>query len=623
MPRMKSAIIFLLFASLTLAADYPPAATQPILPPALPWSGKTRELAVKPDDPWATACEQSGFRVSPDYNDTIAWLKKLCDAAPQQLKMVSLGKSPEGREIWMVIASKEGNFDAASLKQSGKPIFFAQAGIHSGEIDGKDAGLMLIRDMAVDKSLAGLLDHVTVLCIPIFNLDGHERVGSFNRPNQNGPEEQGFRATARNLNLNRDYLKADAPEMRAWLALFDQWQPDFLIDCHVTDGADYQYVVTYAAEIWPNGDKEVAAWTGSRFIPPLSEHMRAAGFPLSPYVNLRVWDDLQTGMKCGPSTPRFSTGYAALRNRPALLVETHSLKDYATRVKGTYEILRHSLAVIGEESAALRDLVSAADRRSAALEKQTIPVEFELDYTDSVIVDFLGVDYTVEKSDITGGRWVRYSKTPRTWKIPMFMKQKVKATASVPAAYVVPVAWTSVMERIRAHGIAASEITSPVTLDVSTYRFSNVKWEAKPFEGHHTLTYDTTPVTERMTFAPGSLVIDTAQPLGRVLAHLLEPAAPDALVRWGFLDSSFEQKEYFEGYVMEAMIRKMLAADKKLAAEFGAAKADTAFARDTARIRDWFYQRSPYRDSRVGLYPIGRIIDRGALEKLPLRQGRS
>jgi murein tripeptide amidase MpaA len=569
-----------------------------------------------------TDFEKSGGRRTATFAQTTAYLARLEDAS-EWVRVASYGTTPEGRDMQYVVVDRHGRFTPASAHAKHNVVVLIQAGIHSGEIDGKDAGLMLIRAMAVDRSLAGLLDHVTVLFIPIFNLDGHERVGSFNRPNQNGPEEQGFRATARNLNLNRDYMKADAPEMRAWLALFDQWQPDFLIDCHVTDGADYQYVVTYAAEIWPNGDAEVASWSERRFIPPLSKKMGAAGFPLSPYVNLRVWDDLQTGMERGPSTPRFSTGYAALRNRPALLVETHSLKDYATRVKGTYEILRHSLAVIGDESAALRKLVSAADRRSAALEKQTIPVEFELDYTDSVIVDFLGVDYTVEKSDITGGRWVRYSKTPRTWKIPMFMKQKVKATATVPAAYVVPVAWTSVIERIRAHGIAASEITSPVTLDVSTYRFSNVKWEAKPFEGHHTLTYDTTPVTERMTFAPGSLVIDTAQPLGRVLAHLLEPAAPDALVRWGFLDSSFEQKEYFEGYVMEAMIRKMLSSDRKLAAEFKAAKADTAFAGNTERIRDWFYQRSPYRDSRVGLYPIGRIIDRGALEKLPLRQGRS
>ncbi len=569
-----------------------------------------------------TDFEKSGGKRTATFAETSAYLKRLADAS-KWVRVSSYGTTPEGRDMQFVLVDRQGRFTPGQAHSRDNVVVLIQAGIHAGEIDGKDAGLMLIRAMAVDKSLAGLLDHVTVVFIPIFNLDGHERIGSFNRPNQNGPEEQGFRATALNLNLNRDYMKADAPEMRAWLALFDEWQPDFLIDCHVTDGADYQYVVTYSAEIWPTGDAEVAAWTERRFLPPLSERMRAVDFPLSPYVNLRVWDDLQTGMKCGPSTPRFSTGYAALRNRPALLVETHSLKDYATRVKGTYEMLRNSLAVIGAESASLRELVSAADRRSAALEKQMIPVEFEQDFTDSVMVDFLGVDYTVEKSEITGGRWVRYSKTPRTWKIPMFTKQKVKATATVPAAYVVPVAWTSVIERIRAHGIAASEITSPVTLDVSTYRFSNVKWEVTPFEGHHALTYDMKPVTERITFAPGSLLIDTAQPLGRVLVHLLEPAAPDALVRWGFLDSSFEQKEYFEGYVMETMLRKMLADDPSLASELAAAKADSAFAANPERVRTWFYERSQYLDSRVGLYPIGRILDRGALKNLPLRQGRS
>jgi hypothetical protein len=286
-------------------------------------------------------------------------------------------------------------------------------------------------------------------------------------------------------------------------------------------------------------------------------------------------------------------------------------------------MLHHSLAVIGEQSSALRSIITAADQRSAALEKQTIPLEFDQDYTDSVMIDFLGVDYTVEKSDITGGRWVKYSKTPKTLHIPMFAKQKVKANAAVPAAYIVPAPWTSVIERVRAHGIACRELSQPITLEVSTYRFSNVVWTAEPFEGHHELKYELSPLTRKMTFPAGSLVIDTAQPLGRVIVHLLEPAAPDALVRWGFMDAAFEQKEYFEGYILEAELRKMLASDKKLAADFEAAEADTAFAHNSEKIRQWFYERSPYFDDRVKLYPVGRITDRAVLKTLPLRQGRS
>jgi hypothetical protein len=580
--------------------------------------GPTR--AGRPD--LITEFERSGGTRSPTFSQTTEYLARL-DRASEWVQVSSYGTTPEGRDMQLVVVDRHGRFTPEQAHTNDNVVVLVQAGIHSGEIDGKDAGLLLIRAMAVEKSLAGLLDHVTVLFIPIFNLDGHERRGAYNRPNQNGPEEQGFRTTAINLNLNRDYMKADAPEMREWLSMFDRWQPDFLIDCHVTDGADYQYVVTYSAEVWPVGDARLAAWTAERFVAPLAKRMSAAGLALSPYVYFRDWDDLTTGIRTGPSTPRFSTGYAALRNRPALLIETHSLKDYATRVRGTYEMLRHSLAIVGEQAAPLRALVNDADARSAALESQTIPVRFEPDYTDSVMIDFLGFDYTVETSDITGGRWVRYSNTPRTFRIPLFARQNVAATATVPAAYLVPAPWTAVVERIRAHGIACRELAQPVTLDVSTYRFSRVTWDAEPFEGHHVLTYDIAPVTERVTYPAGSLLVDTAQPLARVIVGLLEPAAPDALVRWGFMDTCFEQKEYFEGYVLERVIREMLAADPRLAAEFEAAKADTAFAGDPKKIRQWFYERSPYVDTRLGVYPVGRILDRKTLEALPLRQRRS
>lgn len=569
-----------------------------------------------------TEFEKSGGKRTSTYAETAAYLGRLDDAA-DWVRVSSYGTTPEGRDMQLVVVDRHGRFSPQKAHTGDNVVVLVQAGIHSGEIDGKDAGLMLIRAMAVEKTLAPLLDHVTLVFVPIFNTDGHERRGEFNRPNQNGPEQQGWRTTSVNLNLNRDYMKADAAEMRAWLAMYDRWQPDFLIDCHVTDGADYQYTVTYVAEVWPSGDTEVAGWTKERFVPPLSDRMRQAGWPLSVYVNFRKWDDLTTGIAIGPATPRFSTGYAALRNRPALLIETHSLKDYATRVRGTYEMLRSSLAVINDESAALRTLVSQADARAAALEGQTIPVQFETDYSESTMIVFAGVDYTVEKSNITGGRWVHYSKTPRTFRIPLFDQTKVSATATVPAAYIVPAPWTDVIERVHAHRIDCQELRDSVTLDVSTYRFSNVTWATTPFESHHVLTYDIAPVTERMTFPAGSLVIDTRQPRARVLVHLLEPAAADALVRWGYLDTTFEQKEYFEGYILEDVLRRMLAADPKLRAEWDAAKADTSLANHPDRVRQWFYERSPYLDRRMKLYPIGRVLDRNVLTKLPLRQGRS
>jgi hypothetical protein len=239
------------------------------------------------------------------------------------------------------------------------------------------------------------------------------------------------------------------------------------------------------------------------------------------------------------------------------------------------------------------------------------------------MIDFLGVDSYTDKSDITGGDWVHFTKTPRTLRIPYFAKQTVTATATVPAAYIIPVQWTVVIDRLVAHGIRFTRLASPVTMDVATYRFTNATWEPKPFEGHHSAKYDLTPVTEKMTFAPGSVVVSTAQPLARVIVGLLEPAAPDALVRWGYMDSCFEQKEYFENYALEIVIRKMLADSPQLAADFQQARADTALANHPDKIRRWFYERSPWYERSAGLYPIGRILDRSVLNTLPVHQGRS
>nr|MBA3543743.1 carboxypeptidase [Chthoniobacterales bacterium] len=188
--------------------QFAPAASEPILPPLAPWNGKSRELIAPKDDPWITPAEKTDFRLTPSYDETVAWLRQLVEAAPQQLKMISLGKSPEGRDIWMIVAARANEATPEALRKNGKPIVLAQAGIHSGEIDGKDAGLMLLRDMTARGTKRDLLEQANFLFVPIFNVDGHERASKFGRVNQRGPEVMGWRTNAKNLNLNRDYAKA-------------------------------------------------------------------------------------------------------------------------------------------------------------------------------------------------------------------------------------------------------------------------------------------------------------------------------------------------------------------------------------------------------------------------------
>jgi hypothetical protein len=193
-----------------------------LLPPTLAWNGTSRNLIAASDDPWQTPAEASGFRTTPDYDTTVAWVERLVQASPL-LHMVSLGESLEGRTIWMVVASADGAASPEELHASGRPILFAQAGIHSGEIDGKDAGLMLLRDLTVGGGRSQLLTGASLLFVPILNVDGHERRSAYNRINQRGPEETGWRTNAANLNLNRDFAKLDSPEIRALVRALDRW----------------------------------------------------------------------------------------------------------------------------------------------------------------------------------------------------------------------------------------------------------------------------------------------------------------------------------------------------------------------------------------------------------------
>ena len=218
------------------------------LPPAPPWHGASEALIAKPDNPWITPAEKMGLLDTPNYDETVAWLKKLCAATPL-LKLQQFGVTAQGRPLYVVIASKDGAHDPISLRRNGRPILLAQAGIHSGEIDGKDAGLMLLRDLAFGGK-AALLDEVNFAFVPIFNADGHERISEWNRPNQRGPVHQGWRTTAQNLNLNRDYMKIDAPEMKGMILLLKALQPALYLDLHVTDGIDYRYDITYGYHGW-------------------------------------------------------------------------------------------------------------------------------------------------------------------------------------------------------------------------------------------------------------------------------------------------------------------------------------------------------------------------------------
>jgi murein tripeptide amidase MpaA len=567
-----------------------------------------------------TPFEISDGRRTPRYDETMSWLREL-DAASPLLSVTDFGTSPEGRPLPLVVADRRGRFTAAQLADRGEEhlVVLVQACIHAGESCGKDAGMLLLRDLAADPALAErLLERVTLVFIPIFNVDGHERFSAWGRINQNGPEEMGWRVNAANLNLNRDYLKADTVEMRAWLAMWRAWLPDFFIDVHSTDGADYQYALTYSLETHGNLEAGLTDWT-LRYEEDLKGALAAQGWPIFPYVMLKDWADPTSGLVTSAATPRFSQGYVALQNRPGLLVEAHMLKDYSTRVEVVGRLLRHSLGWLSGEAKPLRSAVAAADAFTAGPQFRAAPLALDFALTDSVrTVDFLGVGASEQVGAVTGGRWFRFDGGPQV--LPMALQDQLAPSvrARLPEAYLLPPAWGEAIERLEAHGVVSFRLSEPVTLPVRSWRLLDPKWQERPNEGHHPVKYSVEEFGETRTFPAGTVVVDLAQRAARVAAHLLDPQGPDALSRWGFFDAAFERVEYVESYVIEEMIPRLLAENPGWAAELEARKAASPeFAADPWAIRMWFYARTPWWDGRAGVHPAACLDTRSLVDGLP------
>ncbi|HET7706384.1 MAG TPA: M14 family metallopeptidase [Thermoanaerobaculia bacterium] len=577
-----------------------------VLPPAIPWSGRSRELAVPANNPWITPSETSNFRFSPSYDETVAWLKKL-DAAAPELQMVSIGRSAEGREIWMVIASKERAFTPEGLRRSRKPTVLAQGGIHSGEIDGKDAGMMLLRDMTVGTRHRALLDRANFLFVPILSVDAHERASPYGRINQRGPEVMGWRTNARNLNLNRDYAKLDTEEVRSVVAAISRWSPDLYIDLHVTDGSDYQYDITYGWNTTTGRSPSIVQWLNSTLEPALARDLTAMGHIPGPLVfPIGSGDDPADGLSLGNADPRLSTGYGDARQLPTMLVENHSLKPYDQRVLGTYVLLATTLDTVGRTGENLRRAIDEDRRRRI----DPMPLEWEAASSGKPVrsMAFKGVESRLVLSPVSGAVRREWLGKPVTFTTNVYEETVVKLSASRPKAYWIPAAWHEVADRLRMHGIVLEQINAPREVEVEMYRLVDPKLATTQFEGHVRIdSLNVKSETKKQRFPAGSWRVSMDQPLGTLAGVLLEPMSADSLLQWGFFHSILQRTEYAEAYVLEPLAEKMLAADPKLAAEFQKKLAtDEAFrASSDARLR-WFYSRTPFWDDRWLLYPVAR-----------------
>lgn len=507
------------------------------------------------------------------------------------------------------------------------PLLMIQAGIHPGESDGKDAGFIALREMLEGIAAPGVLDRIAILFVPAFNVDGHERFARWNRPNQRGPEETGWRATAQNLNLNRDYMKAEAPEMRALLALIREWDPLVCADLHVTDGADFEPDISLQAEPINQGDPQLYA-SGRELRDALIVKLAAQGSLALPfYPDLAVTDDPASGFLLTVYSPRFSTGYFPQRNRFTVLVETHSWKRYATRVRVTRNTIVSLAELMDSQGTKWRAQADAADFAATRIGGSEVTLDYASgwrepakagsaaqtpDAENAEIIEFRGYAYTRQPSPISGELATVYDPTtPQIWKVPFRNRVAPALVVKAPlGGYVVPAGYAErVGGKLALHGIELEPVASGIDgARVEVFRAQKVEFSPTPFEGCMRARLEGAWMSETHSIERGALFVPIAQPCARLVMALLEPRAPDSLAAWGFFNACFEQKEHIEPYVAEQIAREMLAERPELALEFKRRlAAEPEFAASAAARLEFFLRRHSSWDTHWNLYPVFRV----------------
>jgi len=566
--------------SLYAAAPTSAAPAPQVLPPAAPWNGKSEQLIVPAADRLATPAERSDFRSSPSHAQTLDYLRALAGTS-KLLSLYTFGKSLQGRDLVYVLARKPG---------AKKPVVVIQAGIHSGEIDGKDAGLMLLRDIAL-RGRDDLLDAVDLVFIPILNVDGHENASDIGRPHQHGPDTKGARTNGQGLDLNRDYARLQSPEIAAVVKLLQTFDPALYIDVHVSDGIDYQYDVTYTFAGWGTyaRSRATADWLMTAYHADVNAALTAQGHTPDIYPSWVDEDAPEKGLRISAEGPRYSTGYGDFVGIPTVLVENHAMKPYKRRVLGTYVLLEQSLKTVAREGQG----IAAAKARDRAARPAQLMVRWEKETAPLEVKTFKGYRYDSYLSPASGVRERRWTGEPIDIAMPVF---GVRSTGEValPAAWWLGAEQQGMIAALRRHGIVMEELKAPRTLLLETVQLASGKDRAGMLRAQ-----------KQWTLPAGSVRILRDQPFHLLAAALLEPESDDSFLATGHFDNALPLESQLPRHLLAPMADRMMAADPALRASFAAAlAADAALAGDPqARLR-WWLARSPYLDRARWTYPV-------------------
>jgi len=485
-----------------------------------------------------TVAEASGYTATSRYDDVLAFIRTLQGQSPL-LRVETMCTSPEGREVPLVIVGNPTPSSPGELRRDDRAVIYIQGNIHAGEVEGKEALLMLLRDI-LQQDEPPYLDRLVILFAPIFNTDGNERISPENRRNQQGPEQGvGVRTNGQNLDLNRDGIKMESPELQGLVQnVLLRWDPILLVDCHTTNGSYHEEPVTYSWPLNPNGSMSVLSFMRDIMMPALQKHLQDRYDTLAvPYGNFRgrgldAWQTFS-------HQPRFVTNYVGLRNRMAILIENYAHADFKTRVLGNYHYVRSILDYCHAHSKELRELVHRADlaavrRGMNPTREDAFAVEFEIKPLKEPVT-ILGYEMEIQEQE---GRFPRMRRTDKkkTYILPYFADFAPQRSVPLPAAYLIPVPVPEVLDKLLQHGIAVEKLLQPVTLEVESFQVTELKAAERLYQGHRTNSIKGEAKPETKDFGPGTLVIRTAQPLANLAAYLLEPESDDGLLVWNYFD---------------------------------------------------------------------------------------
>ncbi|MEX1189133.1 MAG: M14 family metallopeptidase [Bacteroidia bacterium] len=591
--RCLTSIICILYTSLSTIAQ--------TLPPNIPWNGKSKAIMLPADSPLATPFEKSNgfFSTNPEELESI--IKLMSNQAFISVSQASA--SPQGRPIYAIRISTDAEFRSGK-KKSDKPVILIQSGIHAGEIDGLDASLMLIRDLTTGR-LRSLLEKINVVVIPVINPDGFARQSEYNRINQRGPSSMGWRTNSLNRNLNRDFSKLDTPELQGLMKIINDIDPILYFDIHVTDGADYQYDITYGWTPKHGYSPGVSSWLNTYFRPYVDVSLVNYDHIPGPLIFAKNGNDFTEGNIDYIFSPRFSHAWGDAVHIPSILVENHSLKPYRQRVLGTYVFLESAMKLMAEKGADLFDVIYE-DKK---LRQNPVVLSWGVSKSPIDSIYFKGIDNKKEVSDLSGIEYTQWLGKIKNEKIPVYTNNSVSEKVERKKKYIIPAEYSEVISVIELHGIKFQRIQTAETLEVMMYRFKEIKMQGDlPFQGRARVKGEVNVIIKKQIFPKGSIIIDTNQPRGTFAHLLLEPDATDSFFQWGFFNGIAERTEYYENYAMVPLSEEMSRNNPELLKQFNNALATDEKLKNSpeAQVR-WWYERSLYFDETYLLYPVGMI----------------